>query len=316
MATKEQKDELVEILKFTPRTYTMYIGGYGGESYAGRVSKESYEYFKEHKIDLEEFASDWDDKFSDVPSELQPFSPGSPYDCDGLFHNSGAELSNLNEIRIDDEHGNEHWVCAAGINELEDEGVTVEESGGFDFDDLEEDDIVFWGGQGEKGSFFEGEIYLKQPFDPKKLKVSYENCDGWWIISYVEYDGEEIDGSNGYSTTGKWSEYKWVLGDNVETYEPVSREDDEDEDDEESSWPEVHETNTDNPIDFPSESLKTDWFPVDVKPVHKGTYEAVIDAAWPLSGMRMVEWTGRSWKEDGNKVAILKWRGLTENVNG
>jgi hypothetical protein len=211
MATNKQKQELVEILKFTPRRYNIYIGGYGGESYAGKVDRATYEYFKEHKIDIEEYANDWDNMFSHIPGELQPFSPGSPYDCDNLFHASGAELTNLNEIVITDENGNQYWACAAGINELEDEGVDVNETGGQDFDDLDEDIIVHWGGQGEKGCFFAAEYELRAPFDPKKLKIGYENCDGWAIVSSVEYDGEDLDGCGGYSTTGKWGESKWIL---------------------------------------------------------------------------------------------------------
>jgi len=160
MATKKQKEELIATLKFTPRTYNIYIGGYGGEAYAGTVDKATYEYFKEKKIDIEQYANDWDDLFGDVPRELMPFSSGSPYDCDNLFHASGAELSNLNEIQVNDEHGNQHWCCAAGLNELEDAGVDVNEHGGCDFDDLPEDTIVHWGGQGEKGTFFDGEIAL------------------------------------------------------------------------------------------------------------------------------------------------------------
>jgi hypothetical protein len=320
MATKKEKDELLATLKFTPRTYNIYIGGYGGEAYAGTVSKEIYDYFKENRIDIDEYASGWDDSFSDIPAELQPYSPGSPYDCDNLFHASGAELSNLNEIQINDEHGNEHWCCAAGLNELEDAGVTVNESGGCDFDDLPEDSIVHWGGNGEKGTFFDGEIELTQPFDPKKLTVNYENCDGWWIISSVEYDGEEVDGSGGYSTTGKWTENKWVLCNGDEVYEGVSREDyNEDEDDE---LPTIQELEEDlqnwDPIaeldKIVEEHLVTEWYPVDVKPVRKGEYEVrtTVAPAWPFPATFRAEWTGRTWKDsEGEKVTgIIDWRGL------
>jgi hypothetical protein len=322
MATKAQKQELIDILKFTPRTYTIYIGGYGGEAYAGKVDKATYEYFKEKKIDIEEYANDWDNMFGDVPSELQPFSPGSPYECDGLFHASGAELSNLNEIVINDENGNQHWACAAGLNELEDEGVTVNEWGGCDFDDLPEDTIVHWGGQGEKGTFFDGEIELTQPFDPKKLTVNYENCDGWWIINNVEYDGVEIDGSGGYSTTGKWTENKWVLCNGDEVYESVSQEDQDDEEEEEE-LPTIQELEEDSEawdpaaeLDKITEYMMTEWYPKDIKPTRKGEYEVDLGklVAWPFSRIVRAEWTGRSWKnDDGEKLKIEAWRGLAIN---
>jgi hypothetical protein len=261
--------------------------------------------------------------FGDVPRELMPFSPGSPYDCDNLFHASGAELSNLNEIQVNDEHGNQHWCCAAGLNELEDAGVDVNEHGGCDFDDLSEDTVVHWGGQGEKGTFFDGEIELTQPFDPKKLSVNYENCDGWWIINSVEYDGVEIDGSGGYSTTGKWNENKWVLCNGDEAYQGEERDenDDEEEDDNEpestctsEEWDSVAELDK-----IIEEHMLTDWYPVDVKPVRKGEYEVrtTKTPVWPFPATFNATWTGRGWKDsEGEKVAgIIEWRGLVEDPN-
>jgi hypothetical protein len=315
MATKKEKDELLATLKFTPRTYQIYIGGYGGEAYAGTVDKATYEYFKEKRIDIEQYATDWDDLFGDVPRELQPYNPGSPYDCDNLFHASGAELSNSNEIVINDEHGNQHWVCAAGLNELEDAGVDVNKWGGCDFDDLSEDTIVHWGGQGEKGTFFDGEIELTQPFDPKKLTVNYENCDGWWIINNIEYDGVEIDGSGGYSTTGKWTENKWVLCNGDEVYQGEERNEDDDEEDDEED---AHKTGTDDPIDFPAPDLPiTDWYPVDINPVRKGEYDVDLGKgiAWPFMRVVRAEWSGRTWKDSEGKTikGIEAWRGLAED---
>jgi hypothetical protein len=310
MATKAEKQELIDTLKFTPRTYQIYIGGYGGEAYAGQVDRDTYNYFKEKRIDIEQYATDWDNLFGDVPRELQPYTPGSPYDCDNLFHASGAELSNSNEIQVNDEHGNEHWSCAAGLNELEDAGVDVNEWGGCDFDDLPEDTVVHWGGQGEKGTFFDGEIELTQPFDPKKLTVNYENCDGWWIINNIEYDGVEIDGSGGYSTTGKWTENKWVLCNGEEVYQGQERsEDDEDK-------PESDCISEEEIIASVPECETTDWYPGSVDPVHVGHYETqrAPPLAWPFPTEAMLEWTGKKWLDIDGKVVkqIAQWRGLKE----
>jgi hypothetical protein len=312
MATKAEKQLLINTLKFTPRTYQIYIGGYGGEAYAGQVDRDTYNYFKEKRIDIEQYATDWDNLFGDVPRELQPYTPGSPYDCDNLFHASGAELSNSNEIQVNDEHGNEHWSCAAGLNELEDAGVDVNEWGGCDFDDLPEDTVVHWGGQGEKGTFFDGEIELTQPFDPKKLTVNYENCDGWWIINNIEYDGIEIDGSGGYSTTGKWTENKWVLCNGEEVYQGQERsEDDEDK-------PESDCISEEEIIASVPELPVTDWYPADIKPVHVGRYETqrAPPLAWPFPTEAMLEWTGKKWLDIDGKVVkrIAQWRGLKEPV--
>jgi hypothetical protein len=46
MATKEEKQELMDILKFTPCTYTIQMWGYGGEYVMGTVERKIYDYFK------------------------------------------------------------------------------------------------------------------------------------------------------------------------------------------------------------------------------------------------------------------------------
>ncbi len=302
MATKEEKQELIEVLKFTPITVTLSIQGYGGESYAGVVDRKIYDYFKERKLDLEQYASDWDNEMN-VPDEMQPFPAGSAYECDGLWHASGAELSNLNTIRVSDENNNDVWEHSAGYSDLEESGVTVNEVCSTEIGDLDEGTVVFWGGQGEKGCFFDAEFVLRAPFDPKKLTINYENCDDWYIITTVEYDGEELDGSGGYSTTGKWAENKWVIVGDEEVYEAEEFDPEAVESSEETfDW---------SPL--PDEPKVTDWFDKEIKPTIKGDYEVVYDAAWPNSGMGMAEWTGRSWKQHGKKLAILKWRGLAEN---
>ena len=306
MATKKQKQELIEILKFTPQQVKVTIYAYGGECYMGKVDRKIYDYFKEHRIDMDEYASDWDDKFSFVPDEMRPFPPGSPYECDSMCHAGGPEVSDTNIIEVTNENGDIIWSSPFGINELEDHGVEVEEWETAIIDDEPEGTVVFWGGQGEKGTCFGGDFELKSPFDPKKLKISYSNCDGWWIANGVSYDEEDID-NNDLSTTGKWGENKWVIVGSEEVYEGVSRDDIDEEELEEDSkeWNAEEELNK-----IVQEHLLTDWFDKDIKPRIKGNYEAVIDAEWPLSGMRMIEWTGRNWKEDGKKIAIKQWRGL------
>ena len=97
MATKKQKEQLMQTLKFTPRTYTVMLSGYGGEIVLGSVPRKQYEYFRDNNIDIEEFASDWDNE-SEVPEEMQPFEPGSWHECDDVAHENGCELSDSNYI--------------------------------------------------------------------------------------------------------------------------------------------------------------------------------------------------------------------------
>lgn len=340
MATKAEKQQLMDTLKFTPTPVRMLIQGYGGEAYAGIVDRKIYDFFKHKQIDLDEYAGDWDGIYEQlVPGELQPFSPGSPYDCDDLWHCSGAEMSELNEILVEEtDSGKTVWVGNCGVSDLEDAGVVVGEGGGTELDDLDPGTVVFWGGQGEKGCFFDGEFVLKAPFDPKKLNITYENCDGWYLISTVEYDGEEIDGTGGYSTTGKWAEHKWVIvGQPDEGYESISRDADSVEE-ESDEWTDfvsgiekaVNQELENKKADFdPVAELdkiliefedddKTDWIPSKIKPVHVGTYECQVNKipTWPWPNEAMLTWTGKHWQdEDGEKVGKpFAWRGLKEKA--
>ena len=229
MATKKQKEELLATLKFTPRKYKVEITGYGGEVYFGKVDRKTYDFFKEHKIDIEQYASDWDDeKWEFVPSELRPFEPGSPYDIGGV-HESGATFDEMSYITVYDENGEEVWQSPLGVESLEKAGVEVECADEQFINDYEEGTVVFWGGQGEKGTFFGNEFEIKQPFDPKKLRITYYDVDGWELSGNVSYDGEDIDGYD-YDTTGKWGENKWIIvGDSEEVYEGEERGDSDEE---------------------------------------------------------------------------------------
>lgn len=320
MARKSKKQELFDILKFTPIKVQLTLQGYGGETYAGQVNRSSYEFFKKNQYSIEEYSNDWDNEWNErIPDEHKPFNPGNPYDCDNLWHASGAELSSHNQICITDENINDIWTCELGLDELEDQGVTVDQLSGQELDDLDNGTVVFCGGSGEKGCFFDAEFTLTAPFDPKKLKIGYEDCDGWCIINYVEYDGEELDGSGGYSTSGKWTEHKWIIVGDEQVYESVDLEDRDptvdytkfptDEEIDELDKLASDDIVGDEHQEYKDDQL-TDWFPVDIKPVRSGEYEVDLEnPAWPFNRLR-ADWTGRTWKCNGTKIKISQWRGL------
>ena len=210
MATKKQKEQLMQTLKFTPRTYTLMLSGYGGEIVLGRVPRKQYEYFRDNNIDIEEFASDWDNE-SEVPEEMQPFEPGSWHECDDVAHENGCELSDSNYITVSDETGEQHWQSNLGYSTLTDAGIEVDETDEFLCSDREDraNTVGFVGQSIEKGCFFEGELELTAPFDPAKLAISYMDVEGWSLINGVTYNGVDIEGHDGYSTNGKGGEYKF-----------------------------------------------------------------------------------------------------------
>ena len=104
-----EQEKLIQTLKFTPRDYKIEIVGRGGEIYWGRVDRKIYDLFKEKKIDIEQYAGGWDEElFEDIPEDMRPFYPGSPYDISGT-HESGATFSDESMVTVYDENGDEVW---------------------------------------------------------------------------------------------------------------------------------------------------------------------------------------------------------------
>lgn len=304
MATNEEQQKLIDTLKFTPRTYTISIWGYGGERVMGTVDPKAWNYCVANNIDLQDLA--WD---SDAAEELEldvdrlPFPPGSWYECDSMGHVSGASRDS-GTLQILDENNTTVFeqaleACDSPSWSCDDEVWIGSRKAG---------EIVFVGASHEKGTFFEGEINLTAPFDLELLELHYDEFDGEEIITTVYYDGEEIDNS-GYGTNGKSSDFVMVrLTDdagNFERYDP-------------NESVQIHETGTDDPIDFPDmpEIPKTDWFPASINPVHTGVYEVQVGAvaAWPFPNEAHYTWTGKTWQDvDGKKATIYQWRGLAFN---
>jgi hypothetical protein len=152
--------------------------------------------------------------------------------------------------------------------------------------------VVFFGISNEKGTFFESEIELKQPFDVSKLELGYDEIDGNDIINSVKYDGEQIDNWGG-DTSGKSSEFGFYLVKDSNTWEKYTNMDDI-----------VYEM--------------TDWFPKKIKPVREGVY--MVKTAGKNNWTHQAKWTGSKWvssyTEVGDydnpayEVKIKEWQGL------
>ena len=225
---KEDQKKFIEILKFTPRTYKISMWGYGGEKVMGTVNREVYDYCLENCVDLTDIAWGDEDTVEDMGLDIDmlPFPPGSWYECDDMAHTSGVSR-NAGTLQIEDENGN--TVFQKSLDDITGGG----EDGEPEWSCNDEawigskpvGTVVFIGTSNEKGTFFEGEIELKMPFDITKLVLGYDEIDGEELINSVEYDGEEIDNFGG-STDGKSSDFgMYVVKDSNswETYSPEEK---------------------------------------------------------------------------------------------
>jgi hypothetical protein len=209
MATKKQKQELIEALKAEKRTYEIMLSGYGGEIVCGSISKEQYEFWKE-RDDFEEHCNDWDNEM-EVPEEMMVVRDGSWHDCDDLAHECGAEFSSLNYVSVvDKKTGETVFECLLDYEELEKHGVDPEGIASEEYYILYDSDAdyAFLGQSVEKGTFFTGEVEVIGKFDPRKLSFSYIDVEGWQIVNGVSYQSEIVEDTGGYSTTGKSLDFK------------------------------------------------------------------------------------------------------------
>jgi hypothetical protein len=279
MATQEEQQQLIDTLKFTPRTYKISMWGYGGEKVMGTVDPKVWDYCMEHRVNLVEIAwGDEDTVQEEMGLDLDqlPFYPGQWYECDSMAHTNGVSR-NAGTIQILDE--NDETVFEKSLEDCD--GGT--DSPAWSCQDeawagsRKKGEVVFIGSSNEKGTFFEGEIELTAPFDIEKLELYYDEVDGEELINCVYYDGEEIENYGG-STDGKSSDMDMVriIDDqgNWEKYEP-----------EEKDWghPEYGTS--------PSEWERSETFKFKkVKPTIPGYYNAV-------------------WKNFGTTTGSLYWDG-------
>jgi hypothetical protein len=294
MATLEEKEELLQILKWTPRTYKISMWGYGGEKTMGTVDRKIYDYFRQRRLDLSDFA--WDSDYADeneIPEDMWPFPPGSWYECDNMAHAHGVSR-NAGTLQIEDENGNVVYErsledCDGGSDD------SPELSCGDEvwIDEKPAGTVVFIGSSNEKGTFFEADLPLTMPFDITKLTLNYDEIDGEELVNSVYYDGEDIDNWGG-NTDGKSSDFGMYIAHSQKDT---------------GKW-EKYTTMDD--IEYPM----TGWFPKKVNPVRDGNY--MIKTTGKNSYAHQAKWTGSRWisawsddTPETEEIKIKEWQGLS-----
>ncbi len=224
-----EQQKLIEVLKFTPRTYKISMWGYGGERVMGTVDKTIWDYCNDNQVDLQEIAWGDEDTVEEMGLDIDmlPFPPGQWYECDDMGHISGVSR-NAGTLQIEDENGN--TIFEKSLDDITGGGCDGEPDWCCDDEvwagSKSKDTVVFIGVSNEKGTFFEADLELKAPFDITKLELHYDEFDGEEIVTGIVYDGEDIDNWGG-STDGKSSDMNMVLitddEGNWERYEPEEK---------------------------------------------------------------------------------------------
>jgi hypothetical protein len=290
MATTEEKQELVEILKFTPRTYKVRLWGYGGEYVMGTVDREIYDYFRQRRLDVSEFAWDYDySQQNNIPEDMQPFEPGNWHDCDNMGHSWGVDR-NSGTIQVEDENGNVVYEKSLDdISGMGEDGEPPEPEwmGGDEIwiDSQPPGTVVFIGISSEKGTFFEADLELTMPFSAGRLSLSYDEIDGNEVVTSVSYDGEELMNDGG-DTSGKSSDFGFYIAGSQNDKGRYERYKDMDD----------------------IEYGLSEWFPAKLNPERVGKYNVKTKDGYSYQAL----WNGEYWHNDWNneKVEVEEWQGV------
>lgn len=286
---KGSTEELVQVLRFVPRTYTIELTGYGGEIVMGKVKRETYDYLRDNEIHIEELVDDYDNDIQIAP-EHQLFRSGAWYDCNDLCHEVGVEFSNGGAVTVYDENGDEVWTSSLDPLVLKNSGCRADVHNFFDTDSLPTGSVVFVGQTFEKGTFFKGEIDLREPFDHKKLGFGYASVNSWNIGSGVEYDDEYVENEE-MDTTIRGTEYELIVVEAITT-----------------------------PGIQASDYEPRDWelsgeLSGKVKPVYTGWYQCVYTTDDFSTAIGKLMWIGDTWMMyHRNKLVevtnVRTWQGL------
>jgi hypothetical protein len=250
-----------------------------------------------------------EENFADVPVEHRFITGGDWYDCDNLAHTSGVEMSSGCWLAVTDDMTGEtlleteldpEVLAGLGIGVTEFENIKIDTGPGR---------AIFVGQNFEKGLFFQTEVEITEPFDPKQLSFAYSTYDGWRVCHGVEYNGEELDGQDAYSTMGKSSSYQLFLSDEEDEALAVLDRADVKIVDHDVEVLEGEETWSQRVID---ESDVGPWHDtLDHDPVYVGYYDCrVLSIVWPEQRLR---WSGTDWFTDNGdpmRLHVSHWRGL------
>lgn len=225
---KEQK-ELIRTIRTPERFFRVDFGRYGGEVAMGSITEAQFNYWYDKGSDVfgEYMANvgfDSAEANKDVPADAQ-FNKEF-YEYEDICHLSGPELSDgqtmtLTEVDKDgnslqDDEGNFLDDQQIDMKDFKKLGVKVKCIGDHHSGSKScKDKYYVFGQYFNKGGWYTNDIIKTGPkgFDFKKMKIGYENADGFKVFNEFEYDG------NNYfleeDSTGKSSSFYVMEGDDV-----------------------------------------------------------------------------------------------------
>ena len=169
------------------RTYNVQVDRYGAEITIGKVSRETYEYWNNHKRHVVQEHLLHDDTES-VPPEhnLHPW-----YERDECLHINAPEFCDQNVLTITDAHSGEVIIEDSIFEDRFQDNAWVLDS--------DEETIPNLNGGGllycmsvEKGYYEFDDIETDQLFDLSKLTFYLHKINGSFMLSHMKYGNQEL----------------------------------------------------------------------------------------------------------------------------
>ncbi len=189
----------------------MRITGNGVETFSGNVDIETFKYFENSDIDLEEYYNDTEmgDNDLEIPDEHN-FGANGLTEVDDIWHVNGAYLIEDNQIEVLNDSDEVIWSCSCDPEDLQGEDVTLIATSNYDdiVSELEPNTAMMIGRLFNKGTVFDTRLNNVDDFDPSDLTIYYFEDESGWIITTIEYAGDEIENEDSVTDTVS-SEFIW-----------------------------------------------------------------------------------------------------------
>lgn len=207
MATKKQKQQLIDRIKHGIRRYRFSIQRYGGETVVGTITPYQYHYWKNRQQELTDYLMGYErDSYAtehNIPEEAR--FERDWHDIDNVAHTCGAPIESGNFLHIDefDQDGNAirdekgHFVFREPIELSNDNiqklGIQYADQECIDVDhESLKNQYYLWGSTSNKGGWtVDEDIEIEGDLDFTQLKLHYKQIEGSDICHAISYaDGE------------------------------------------------------------------------------------------------------------------------------
>ena len=196
MATVEEKEQLIELLKHESRNVDFSMSGVGGEIVIGQLDTATCRFWKQQGSDqLADYATGRVSVAQQlsVPTPFKFIDPGTWYDCDDVAHGYGTEMCQSSILSVYDiDNSRLIFKCKMDPASLEQVGIQLVESQHVDVEHMLPGTAAFVGQESQPGSCYSVQTELTQPFDPSQLEISYSVYNGLMLAEALHYRNNHL----------------------------------------------------------------------------------------------------------------------------